>query len=117
MVGGVDPVHGAALLDAYGSMLTDRQREACALVFDEDWSLAEAADALAISRARVGALVTDAMHRLQEWEARLRLVERQTMRRKLQEELRQLASRGATTSELLEFIQRWEKVEELDAHV
>lgn len=117
MAGGVDPIYGAALLDVYASMLTDRQREACTLVLEEDWSLAEAADALSVSRARVSALVSDAMRRLLDLERKLQLVERQSARLKLLDELCALAERGASRDELGALAARWQRVEGVDADV
>jgi len=47
------------LLTWYGGLLTERQREAMRLAYDEDWSLSEIAEACQISRQAVH----DALHR------------------------------------------------------
>jgi hypothetical protein len=112
MVGGLDPIYGAALLDAYGPLLTERQREACALVFDEDWSLSEAAGALGVSRARAGALVGEAAHRLLSLEARLHLVARQGARLSLLQELGSLTEEGASPATLRDILARWRQIED-----
>ncbi|MCL5967187.1 MAG: hypothetical protein M1516_00820 [Firmicutes bacterium] len=112
MAGGVDPIYGAALLDAYGPLLTERQREACALVFEEDWSLSEAAHALGVSRARVGALVGDAVRRLVRIEERLHVVSRQAARLSLLQEGGTLVDSGAPPEVWRDFLVRWRRIEE-----
>ncbi len=62
------------MAEAYGPLLTPRQREVWALVYDEDWSLTEVAGALGITRAAVAELLKRAQERLIEWEARLNLM-------------------------------------------
>ena len=70
------------LLDCYGAQLTDRQRRACEMTLLEDFSLAEAADALAVSRQDVHDLVSRSRKRMEEFEKNFRMVEK---RRKLDE--------------------------------
>ena len=59
------------LLDVYGPMLTDHQREACRLHLDEDWSYAELATALGVSRSAAHDLVRRALAQLAHYEDRL----------------------------------------------
>lgn len=59
------------LLDVYGPLLTDLQREACRLHLDEDWSYAELAEHLGGSRSAAHDLVRRALEQLEHYEARL----------------------------------------------
>lgn len=69
-----DRVRAARMADTYGPLLTPRQRDVWALVYDQDWSLAEVAAALGITRAAVAELLKRAQERLLEWDARLGLM-------------------------------------------
>jgi len=70
-----DPTAGVArqqrLLDVYGALLTEHQREACRLHLDEDWSYAELAEQFGCSRSAVHDLVRRAMVQLEHYETRL----------------------------------------------
>lgn len=59
------------LLDVYGAMLTDHQREACRLRLDEDWSYAELAEHLGCTRSAAHDLVRRALTQLAHYEERL----------------------------------------------
>ena len=59
------------LLDVYGALLTDRQREACRLHLDEDWSFAELAEELGCSRSGAHDLVRRGLAQLEHCEERL----------------------------------------------
>jgi uncharacterized protein len=59
------------LLDVYGALLTEHQREACRLHLDEDWSFAELADHLGCSRSAAHDLVRRAVIQLEHYETRL----------------------------------------------
>jgi len=63
--------HLQRLLDVYGGLLTDRQREACRLHLDEDWSFAELAEDLGCSRSGAHDLVRRGLAQLEHCEARL----------------------------------------------
>lgn len=62
------------MAEAYGPLLTVRQREVWALVYDQDWSLGEVAAAVGVTRTAVALLLKRAQERLVGWEARLGLV-------------------------------------------
>jgi predicted DNA-binding protein YlxM (UPF0122 family) len=62
------------LLDAYGDLLTEHQREAMRLHLAEDWSYGEIAAAQSISRAAVYDLVHRSRGLLQGYEDKLGLV-------------------------------------------
>jgi predicted DNA-binding protein YlxM (UPF0122 family) len=64
-------VHRQRLLDVYGGLLTERQREACRLHLDEDWSFTELAEHYGSSRAAAHDLVRRALTQLEHCEARL----------------------------------------------
>ena len=59
------------LLDVYGALLTDHQREACHLYLDEDWSFTEIAERFGCTRSGAHDLVSRATSRLDELEDRL----------------------------------------------
>jgi predicted DNA-binding protein YlxM (UPF0122 family) len=63
--------HLQRLLDVYGALLTDHQREACRLHLDEDWSFAELAESLGCSRSGAYDLVRRGLAQLEHCEARL----------------------------------------------
>ncbi len=64
------------LVDFYGEMLTERQREALRLYYDDDLSLSEAAEELKMSRQGVRASLQKGEEILQDMEQRLGLVRR-----------------------------------------
>jgi predicted DNA-binding protein YlxM (UPF0122 family) len=59
------------LLDVYGALLTEHQREACRLHLDEDWSYAELAEEFGCSRSAAHDLVRRALIQLEHYETRL----------------------------------------------
>jgi uncharacterized protein len=67
----VDVARSQRLLDVYGAVLTDHQREACRLRLDEDWSYAELAQAFGVSRSGAYDLVRRALTQLVHLEDRL----------------------------------------------
>lgn len=69
-------VEMGALLATYGHLLTDKQRTALRLHYDEDYSLAEIAGQLGVSRQNVHDLVTRARQKLCRYESALHSSER-----------------------------------------
>jgi predicted DNA-binding protein YlxM (UPF0122 family) len=59
------------LLDVYGALLTEHQREACRLHLDEDWSFAELAEHFGCTRSGAHDLVRRALAQLARYEQRL----------------------------------------------
>jgi len=59
------------LLDVYGPLLTDHQRDACRLHLDEDWSFAELAEHFGCTRSGAHDLVRRALAQLAHYELRL----------------------------------------------
>ncbi len=65
--------HRLQLLDAYGPVLTERQREALRLHLEEDWSVTELADSLGVSRAAAHDLIRRGLRRVEALESSLGL--------------------------------------------
>lgn len=71
-----DRLMQSLLLDFYGQLLTDKQRETCELYFNEDLSLTEIAEQCGISRQGVWDNVRRAVAALEEMEEKTGLVRR-----------------------------------------
>ena len=86
------------LLDVYGALLTEHQREACRLHLDEDWSFAELADHLGCSRSAAHDLVRRALVQLEHYEGRLghaaELARRDAVEEGLRARISSLEARG-----------------------
>ncbi|HKW06731.1 MAG TPA: hypothetical protein VJS19_04095 [Candidatus Dormibacteraeota bacterium] len=81
-----------ALLERYGALLTEHQREVMDLYMRSDWSLAEIALHEGTSRAAVHDIVRRSTNALQDYEKRLGLLAESARRRREIESLkRQLA--------------------------
>ncbi|HXO66980.1 MAG TPA: sigma factor-like helix-turn-helix DNA-binding protein [Candidatus Dormibacteraeota bacterium] len=79
-----------ALLDNYGELLTDHQRETLNLHLARDWSYAEIADAQGVSRTAVYDLVHRSAAVLEDYENKLGLLATQERRER---DRRRLTSR------------------------
>lgn len=64
------------LYDFYGGLLTQKQRKIMNLYYNEDWSLTEIAEREAVSRQAVYDLVHRSERILEDYEAKLGLLER-----------------------------------------
>ena len=64
------------LLDFYGELLSERKQSVLALYYNEDFSLAEIADEIGISRQGARDLIKKAEEELRHFEEALGLVER-----------------------------------------
>ena len=69
-------MHFCILLDFYGDILTDRQREMLECYYNDDMSLAEIADSIGISRQGVRSAIKKGTDILTEMESKLGLVNR-----------------------------------------
>lgn len=78
------------LLDFYGELLTDKQRECCDLHFNEDLSLGEIAEQLGISRQAVWDNIRRGESSLEETERKTGLIRRFSGNREKLEELSEL---------------------------
>lgn len=82
------------LFDVYGGLLTEKQRQALALTYNEDYSLTEIASMLGISRQAVFDSIRRAEELLQSYDEKLGLVRRGALEQRLCEQLA-LAERQA----------------------
>ena len=64
------------MLDYYGELLTKHQRDILDEYFNEDLSMNEIADNLGISKSAVQDLIKRSLKQLEEYEDKLRLVEK-----------------------------------------
>jgi len=76
------------LLDVYGALLTEHQREACRLHLHEDWSFTELAEHLHCTRSGAHDLVRRALAQLEHYEERLGHAAEMERRDRLEAELR-----------------------------
>lgn len=70
-----DRVRAGLLFDVYGPLLTEHQQEVWQLYYLEDWSLAEIGTAQQVSRAAVHDLLDRTQKLLEDYEARLGLLQ------------------------------------------
>lgn len=92
----VSKEEGNALLDFYEELLTDKQKDVLNLYFKEDLSLSEIAEDLAISKSAVSDLLNRSIHQLQNYEAKLSLVENYRNRLKIYHRLEQMENPEVT---------------------
>ncbi|MCI5903356.1 MAG: YlxM family DNA-binding protein [Blautia sp.] len=101
-------VEQALLYDFYGELLTARQRQVYETVVLEDYSLSEVAEELGISRQGVHDMIRRCNHILEEYEAKLHLVEKFLNIRKQVQKIHALADEkgieeiGRISNEILE---------------
>ncbi len=69
----LDKITANALLDYYGSLLTDRQQTICRYYFEEDLSYQEIAENEGISRTAVYDTISHSLQQLERYEAELHL--------------------------------------------
>ncbi|MBS4053811.1 MAG: YlxM family DNA-binding protein [Thermaerobacter sp.] len=93
-------VRANLLLDFYGQLLTARQVLACRLYYEENFSLAEIADELAISRQGVHDTVRRAERQLELYESKLALVARFLEQQQELRRLKELVLSGHTDEAL-----------------
>ena len=88
----MDRLYYSMLLDFYGEMLTEKQRECCDLYYNEDLSLAEIAEQRGISRQGVWDNIRHAESSLLEFESKTGIVKRFTETKSALENICNLAS-------------------------
>ncbi len=76
------------LLDFYGELLTQKQRECFAMHYNEDLSLAEIAEIMGISRQGARDLIVRAEATLRETEAKIGIINKFSEQKKTIEEMR-----------------------------
>lgn len=79
------------LLDFYGELLTDKQKKALELYYNEDLSLAEIAEDMQVSRQGVRAFIKQGEAHLREFEEKLGMSERFSSISRLAEEAKAAA--------------------------
>lgn len=95
-------VECSLLLDAYGALLSERQRQFLSLFYEEDLSLAEIAEQFDISRQAVHDAIRHGEAQLQTYEDALHLVARDRERSRAVQKLRELTGNTSRINELLE---------------
>ncbi|MGF7185145.1 hypothetical protein GGQ84_001231 [Desulfitispora alkaliphila] len=91
------------LFDFYGELLTEKQKDIFALYYHQDWSMGEIAEYYKISRPAVHDLLKRVERQLQQYEEKLKLVDKYiTLDKKLIEieELLGEYSKGASAEEI-----------------
>lgn len=91
-VGSVKNLDFVLLLDCYGTLLTERQRNLLEGYYDEDLSLAELAQPLGISRQAVHDSIRRGERQLEALEAQMGIAERLKAARAVFEEIEQLSA-------------------------
>ncbi|MDO4983898.1 MAG: sigma factor-like helix-turn-helix DNA-binding protein [Eubacteriales bacterium] len=94
-----DRLERCLLLDFYGELLTDKQRECCELHFNEDLSLGEIAEQLGISRQGVWDNVRRAESAMRDIENKTGLIRRFSRTRDRLEKVSEKLARLAEQSE------------------
>ena len=100
-----DPLDKSLLLDFYGELLTEKQRQTCDLHWNEDWSLAEIAAQGGLSRQGVWDILRRAEATLRDYEEKTGLIRRHLERRdeiaRIREELTALLPEGEKSRDIL----------------
>ncbi len=87
------------LLDFYGPLLTERQRECYALHHEDDMSLGEIAEEFGISRQAVHDTIERAKSLMESYEKKLHLIEQYMMRRDIITEIKEEIGNSISTSD------------------
>ena len=90
------------LLDFYGYLLTERQRECYTLHHEDDMSLGEIAEEMHISRQAVHDNIERAKASMEGYEQKLHLIEQYLLRRKIVKQIREELVSAAITSESIQ---------------
>ena len=111
----IDPeskhLHICTLLDFYGSLLNDKQREMMTLFYYEDLSLFEISQIKGVSRQAVNSGVHRAVLKLEEFDRELNLVEIFSRNEVLKARLEDAIARSSWP-EVEQVLSEWQEVEE-----
>ena len=88
----MDALEMVLLLDYYGGMLTDKQRECCDMRFNQDMSLGEIAETLGVSRQAVNDNLTRTEALLRRMEENIGCVKRDIAVRETAREILEAAA-------------------------
>lgn len=80
-------VRESMLFDCYGSLLTEKKRKVMELYYSEDLSLSEIAEAEQVTRSAVHDSLRSARRKLEEYESRLHLLEKELRVREMADRL------------------------------
>ncbi|MCR4719069.1 MAG: DNA-binding protein [Firmicutes bacterium] len=105
-------LHEGVLLDFYGELLTDKQKRALELYYNEDLSLAEIAEDMHVSRQGVRAFIKQGEAHLAEFEEKLGMFERFSSISRLSKEAKTIAKEFPESKEKLIKI-----IEEIEKHL
>lgn len=94
------------LLDAYGMLLTDKQQVVLTSYYQEDFSLAEIADNLTISRSAVSDHLKRSEKMLLDYEKKLKLVEKSETRSNIYDKIK--AFENSTINQWVEELENME---------
>jgi len=97
------------LLDFYGELLTEKQKKALELYYNEDLSLAEIADDMQVSRQGVRAFIKQGEAHLKEFEEKLGMYNRFSEISRLLKEVKALLQGGGEGV--------LKKIEEIERHL
>jgi Uncharacterized protein conserved in bacteria len=86
----MDRLERSLLLDFYGELLTEKQRECCDLYYNEDLSLSEIAEQRGISRQGVWDNIRHAESAMEEYEEKTGIVRRFSRTREELEKIQKL---------------------------
>ena len=93
-------------LDWYGDLLTEKQQDICDLYFKEDLSLSEISENYDISRAAVLDTIKRSQKILEDYEKKLKLIEKYHTRKEIYDKIKELK---------IDVVNQYlEKIEDLD---
>ena len=99
------------LLDFYGELLTDKQKRALELYYNEDLSLAEIAEDMQVSRQGVRAFIKQGEVHLKDFEEKLGMFERFSSISRLLKEAKITAKTLSESKEKQELVKIIEEIE------
>ena len=94
------------LMDCYEDLLTDKQRQYLSLYYEEDLSLSEIAEDLQVSRIAVYDQLKRAVASLEEYEAKLHLMEKHLKRMELIQKIENQKIDNQQMKDYLEMLKR-----------
>lgn len=98
------------LMDCYEELLTDKQKEYLMLYYEEDFSLAEIAEDLDVSRNAVYDNLKRAVASLEDYEKKLHLLEKHIQRMDLIQRIE--AEQETSREELNDYLEMLKKIQE-----
>lgn len=101
------------LLDFYGDLLTEKQKRALELYYNEDLSLAEIAEDMQVSRQGVRAFIKQGEAHLKEFEEKLGMLIRFSGISKLSKEAREIVENLCQSEDKMNLLKKIEEIEKL----